>query len=132
MPNLITKKLRLEVLKDSNYKCDFCGEPATIVHHRDYNNRNNKRSNLAASCRSCNKINSDPHRAIPREKTDFYGNKIINWKYKKLITEKFNAQYLFAYAINTSPATVSRILNGRQKLTKKEAAKWQEALKPEA
>lgn len=50
----LMKKVRLEVLKEANYICHFCGGIADRVHHIDKSKDNHSRENLRASCRKCN------------------------------------------------------------------------------
>ena len=49
----LMKKNRLIILMQ-NPKCEYCGKPATQVHHKDGSKTNHSLSNLAASCQSCN------------------------------------------------------------------------------
>ena len=50
------KKLRLEILKDSDYTCHYCSKPANQIHHKDLSKDNHKEDNLVACCGSCNTI----------------------------------------------------------------------------
>lgn len=56
----------------------------------------------------------------------------MNYQLKIKILKKFRTQADFAKKVKMSESLVSRVVNGRRLLTEKEAAKWQEALKPEA
>ncbi len=49
----LMKKQRLIILMN-NPKCEYCGKPATEIHHKDEKKSNHELSNLAATCRSCN------------------------------------------------------------------------------
>lgn len=49
----LMKKNRLIILMQ-NPKCEYCGKPATEVHHKDENKSNHKLSNLTATCHKCN------------------------------------------------------------------------------
>lgn len=55
-----------------------------------------------------------------------------NWKLKIKIREQYGSQMRFARKVGMSESTVSKILSGYRKFKEGEAAKWQEALKPEA
>lgn len=47
------KKVRLEVLKEANYICHFCGNPSNEIHHKDLSKNNHSKENLVAVCRKC-------------------------------------------------------------------------------
>ena len=47
------KKMRLKILKDSNWKCDICNGKATEVHHADETKSNHDPENLIPICRKC-------------------------------------------------------------------------------
>ncbi len=49
----LMKRQRLIILMH-NPKCEYCGKPATEIHHKDENKANHKLSNLAPACRKCN------------------------------------------------------------------------------
>jgi hypothetical protein len=54
-PNHYTmKKIRLEVLEEAGYICEYCGGPANQVHHKDHSKDNHVKENLAACCHRCN------------------------------------------------------------------------------
>jgi len=55
------KKMRKIVLKESKYKCHFCGKPANEIHHEDLSKDNHSRGNLVACCRKCNAQYRKPH-----------------------------------------------------------------------
>lgn len=48
------KKVRLKILKDSNYTCHYCGKLANQIHHKDLSKDKHTRDNLVACCGSCN------------------------------------------------------------------------------
>lgn len=48
------KKNRLIVLEKSGWVCEYCGNKADRVHHRDKTTYNHKIENLAPSCAKCN------------------------------------------------------------------------------
>jgi hypothetical protein len=50
----ILSRNRLEVLKEANYICQYCGGIATQTHHKDFSRDNHTKENLAPTCRSCN------------------------------------------------------------------------------
>lgn len=50
----LMKKIRLEVLKEANYICHFCGGIADKIHHLDKSKNNHSKENLVASCCKCN------------------------------------------------------------------------------
>ena len=47
------KEARLEVLKRTKGKCEICGEPAKMVHHKDENKSDHSLDNLIALCFNC-------------------------------------------------------------------------------
>ena len=47
------KELKTEIRKRDNFICQECGKNGFIVHHIDYNKKNNKPCNLITLCRSC-------------------------------------------------------------------------------
>lgn len=49
------KKMRLIVLKEANYICEYCGKSANQIHHKDLSKDNHTRNNLVACCGSCNR-----------------------------------------------------------------------------
>jgi hypothetical protein len=57
----LTQAQKLKVLRDANFICMYCGDPANEVDHifpHSYS-LNDKEENLAASCTICNRIASD-------------------------------------------------------------------------
>jgi 5-methylcytosine-specific restriction endonuclease McrA len=50
----VMKKIRLEVLEEANYICEYCGGPADRIHHKDHSKDNHTKENLAACCHRCN------------------------------------------------------------------------------
>ena len=49
-----TKTLKRSIRERDHYTCQVCGkEPATSVHHIDYNKKNSNPDNLVTLCRSC-------------------------------------------------------------------------------
>jgi len=53
-------KIREKILERDEGICQLCAKPAEVVHHIDYNRRNNKPGNLISLCRSCNgKVNAN-------------------------------------------------------------------------
>lgn len=47
-------KIRSEIRKRDKYICQLCLEFGDVVHHIDYNKRNNQKENLITLCRICN------------------------------------------------------------------------------
>ena len=49
-----TKTLKRSIRQRDKYTCQLCGkEPATIVHHIDYNKKNSNPINLITLCQNC-------------------------------------------------------------------------------
>jgi len=48
-----TEKLKTEVRKRFGFQCVVCKKNGFVVHHIDYNKKNNCLSNLVCLCRSC-------------------------------------------------------------------------------
>ncbi|MFC1591454.1 XRE family transcriptional regulator [Thermodesulfobacteriota bacterium] len=48
----------------------------------------------------------------------------MNWELKKLIVENYKSQSDFAIAAKVSDAFVSRVINGRKKLSAKDKSRW--------
>jgi hypothetical protein len=67
------KKMRLRVLEEAGYKCEFCGEPAKQIHHRDFSKNNHARENLAAACQRCNSRMRDPSKKQKSKYRELYG-----------------------------------------------------------
>jgi len=73
---LLSRKYRREVvLKEVNHTCEKChndkwlGNPIALeIHHKDNNNKNNKRENLEVLCLNCH-YQTDNYRFRGREKT---------------------------------------------------------------
>lgn len=51
----LMKKVRLEVLKEANYRCqlDGCGRKTNEIHHKDKSKTNYKKENFLAVCHKC-------------------------------------------------------------------------------
>lgn len=57
------ERVKREVRERDRYTCRICGEPGKTVHHVDYDQGNNDKSNLVTLCRLCHpKTNSDRDR----------------------------------------------------------------------
>ncbi len=56
------KKLRIRALKRAEYKCEFCGALATMIHHIEYLKKDNSEieniNHLIACCKKCHDLNN--------------------------------------------------------------------------
>ena len=67
------KRVRLQVLKEANYICQYCGKPTKEIHHKDYSKSNHSKNNLIAACHSCNSKMRDPSKKQKSKYRKFYG-----------------------------------------------------------
>ncbi len=54
----LMKRMRREILEESNYICYFCQSEAKEIHHLDHSKDNHSKDNLVACCHRCNHKNS--------------------------------------------------------------------------
>jgi len=52
----LMKRVRKEILKESNNVCHYCCGFANEVHHKDLSKNNHSKENLVACCRKCNSL----------------------------------------------------------------------------
>jgi len=70
------KRVRIEVLKRAEGKCEICGKPAKVVHHKDENKSNHSLDNLIALCFNCHEsLHCDDNGKSIRGKPTKYGMK---------------------------------------------------------
>jgi 5-methylcytosine-specific restriction endonuclease McrA len=67
------KKVRKEVLREANYKCFYCGGVADRIHHLDKSKDNHSKTNLVASCHSCNMRHRKPSKQFTSKFRRIYG-----------------------------------------------------------
>ena len=67
------KKIRLEVLKEANYICQFCGGVAVEIHHKDLSKNNHSKDNLKACCHKCNSQIRKPHTSKYKRRYGYFG-----------------------------------------------------------
>jgi len=48
-----SKELKTQIRKRDNFVCKICGKNGFIIHHIDYDKKNNEENNLINLCRSC-------------------------------------------------------------------------------
>ena len=46
-------KVKNSIMVRDNHKCRICHNLAKLIHHIDYNKKNNNHENLVALCQSC-------------------------------------------------------------------------------
>ncbi len=69
-------KIRKEILKEKNHKCEKCNENAAVVHHKDGTRHNHKKNNLMVLCWMCH---SKEHKRKSQAKMIFIKNgKVVN------------------------------------------------------
>ena len=96
------KKIRIEVLKKSNGKCEICGDHAQVVHHIDFSKDNHNIPNLIALCKKC-------HIAV------HYGDKESNKKTSKYIRKYGMTLSQISQKIGASKATIIHWVKDPQK-----------------
>jgi ribosomal protein S27AE len=64
------KKVRLEKLKEQNYRCEICGNPAKEIHHLDRTKTNHTKENIIVVCHKCHM--KEFHSGIPHGKRHKY------------------------------------------------------------
>ena len=63
-----TRLLKEEIREEFDYLCVLCNSESNIVHHIDYDKKNNDKSNLIVLCSSCHgKINFNRERHLAKE-----------------------------------------------------------------
>jgi predicted nucleic acid-binding Zn ribbon protein len=68
-----TKKLRDVIRKRDKFICQICYKNGFVVHHIDYNKKNNNPDNLITLCRSCH-VKTNYHRKKWKEYFNMEGN----------------------------------------------------------
>lgn len=67
------KRNRLQVLREANYICEYCGNTANQIHHKDFSKDNHAKENLAAICNKCNSKLRDPNKPQMSKYRRLYG-----------------------------------------------------------
>jgi len=74
------KKLRERALKRAEYRCEFCGSVATMIHHVQYLKEENSEmeniNHLVACCKKCHDLCHGKRKDKPLIKN--YGNKMMD------------------------------------------------------
>jgi len=62
----LMKKMRIQILKETNNKCRRCDQEAHEIHHVDFSKDNHKRENLIPLCYKCHKAIHANHRLVEK------------------------------------------------------------------
>ena len=62
----LMKKMRIQILKETNNKCGRCDQEAHEIHHVDFSKDNHKRENLIPLCYECHKAIHTNHRLVEK------------------------------------------------------------------
>ncbi len=74
------KRIRLEILKEANYICQYCGKLANEIHHKDQSKDNHSKDNLIACCRKCNSQIRKPHTSKYKRLYGYTAKELIEMK----------------------------------------------------
>lgn len=67
------QRVRLQVLKEANYTCQYCGKYANEIHHKDHSKDNHSKENLVGCCRKCNSKMRNPNKPTMSKYRRLYG-----------------------------------------------------------
>jgi len=108
------KRVRLQVLEEANYTCQYCGKPTNKIHHKDFSKDNHKKENLAAACQKCNSKMRDPSKPCKSKYRRLYGHTLkelaeMRRLLRKVRKDQKNGHDLFLNCYKMPPQVEARL-----------------------
>jgi hypothetical protein len=99
--NPFWKIIRQKRLRIDNFRCYYCGRPATEVHHLKYNPCGLDRIyNLRSICKECHKLWHEEFETLPGEHSEENFLKFLELKYSGLSFREIKIYFVNLYRKN--------------------------------